>query len=129
MLYYNEPAFQQCARACTSDAVAPSYVPNVLGALLLLLWSGTFSGLTLGLLTLSLEGLEILVSSGSGDEQRWARKLMPLRRRGNLLRHRHRRRHLIHTLEILLMEQNPPHYQNHLPNLQNPQVLHLHHFR
>ena len=85
MLYYNEPAFQQCARECTSDAVAPSYVPNVLGALLLLLWSGTFSGLTLGLLTLSLEGLEILVSSGSGDEQRWARKIMPLRRRGNLL--------------------------------------------
>jgi len=52
---------------------------------ILICLSGTFSGLTLGLLSLDLIGLEIVIGSGSELEGRYARRIYPLRKRGNLL--------------------------------------------
>ena len=48
--------------------------------------SGTFSGLNLGLMSLTVEDLKIIID-GSGDpkEIKWAKKILPLRQKGNLL--------------------------------------------
>ena len=40
--------------------------------LCLLVLSGLFSGLTLGLLSLSIEGLDIVINGGSDEEKGWA---------------------------------------------------------
>jgi metal transporter CNNM len=52
---------------------------------LLVCLSGLFSGLTLGLLSLDIVGLEIVIASGTETEARYARKIKPLRAQGNLL--------------------------------------------
>ena len=53
--------------------------------LCLLVLSGLFSGLTLGLLSLNLEDLDIIISGGAATEAAWARKVKMVRKRGNLL--------------------------------------------
>jgi len=60
-------------------------VGSVLLTLGLICLSGAFSGLTLGLLSLSLESLELIMSSGSPHEAKHAKQIYPIRRRGNLL--------------------------------------------
>lgn len=57
----------------------------ILASVALVGLSACFSGLTLGLLSLSLESLELIVSGGSAREAAWARKIYPMRRHGNLL--------------------------------------------
>ena len=54
--------------------------------LILNMLSGTFSGLNLGLMSLTVEDLEIIIR-GSTDpkEVRYAKRILPLRKRGNLL--------------------------------------------
>eukprot|EP01080_Neovahlkampfia_damariscottae_P002288 gene2288-2461_t len=47
--------------------------------------SGLFSGLTLGLLGLDTVALEIISESGSPNERKYAKRILPLRARGNLL--------------------------------------------
>ena len=53
-------------------------------SLMLLILSGLFSGLTLGLMSLDVGGLEIIIS-GEGDHAEYARRVLPIRRKGNLL--------------------------------------------
>ena len=55
-----------------------------LGGFLLLL-SGLFSGLTLGVMGLDKVALEVLMETGTPKEQRYARKIYPVRKRGNLV--------------------------------------------
>ena len=53
-------------------------VPNLL--------SGTFSGLNLGLMSLTEDDLNVIIDgSQDANEVRWAKKILPLRKRGNLL--------------------------------------------
>lgn len=47
--------------------------------------SGLFSGLTLGLLSLDIKQLEIVIASGTEDEQKYALRILPTRRQGNWL--------------------------------------------
>ena len=54
-------------------------------AVLLLCFSGLFSGLNLGLLALDPVGLEVAERAGEGREREWARAVRPVRERGNLL--------------------------------------------
>lgn len=52
---------------------------------LLICLTASFSGLTLGLMGLDNIGLEIVMKSGKPKEQRYAKKIYPVRKRGNLL--------------------------------------------
>ena len=54
-------------------------------AVVLLVFSGLFSGLNLGLLALDPVGLEVAERAGQGAERKWARVVRPVRERGNLL--------------------------------------------
>jgi metal transporter CNNM len=83
--YSTKPAFVACVRSCQRPQAGIGPVPTILITVLLVCLSGMFSGLTLGLLSLSIEGLDIIISAGDADERRWAKKIYPMRKRGNLL--------------------------------------------
>lgn len=72
----------ECLQASASSSIAPL---TVIATTVLVVLSGAFSGLTLGLMTLSLESLSIVIHGGTPHERRWARRIYPVRRRGNLL--------------------------------------------
>ena len=61
------------------------HILTYVSVLLLVLLSGLFSGLTLGLLGLDLSELEIVKGGGSDVEKRRAGKVMKMRRDGNRL--------------------------------------------
>ena len=58
---------------------------NVILACFLLVLSGLFSGLTLGLMSLDMVSLEILAEGGDEEEKEYAKKIIPVRAKGNLL--------------------------------------------
>jgi metal transporter CNNM len=69
----------------TSDMSVGSFIAEWSGIVLLVCLSGLFSGLTLGLLSLDKVGLEIVIGSGSAQDSKYAKRIYPLRKRGNLL--------------------------------------------
>ena len=79
------PAFEECAVACRTPEPFTEQLPSLLFSIVLVGLSGMFSGLTLGLLSLTIEGLEIVIHGGSAEERQWALRILPLRKRGNLL--------------------------------------------
>lgn len=52
---------------------------------LLLCLSGTFSGLNLGLMALDPQQLKILTTSGTPDEMKFSKSVLPVRIHGNFL--------------------------------------------
>eukprot|EP00729_Bicosta_minor_P005654 gene5654-12035_t len=62
-----------------------SLAAKVVLIVLLLLLSGTFSGLNLGLMSLTVEQLEMYIRSGTENQVAYSKAILPLRRRGNLL--------------------------------------------
>lgn len=69
------------------EAVEP-LVPMYMAApiiLVLVMLSGLFSGLTLGLMGLDIVGLEIVMKGGNEEMAKCAKKILPVRSKGNLL--------------------------------------------
>lgn len=58
---------------------------QILVLLVLLSFSALFSGLTLGLMSLDLTGLEIVMAGDDPEAAKFAKKIYPVRQRGNLL--------------------------------------------
>jgi metal transporter CNNM len=78
-----EGAFSTEAKPITISAAELS--GRIIGAVVLLGFSALFSGLTLGLLGLDTNQLEIVRESGTPDERKYAQSIIPIRKRGNLL--------------------------------------------
>ena len=75
-----------CVAACVAEFTPIVIVPSEVGtACGLLVLSGLFSGLTLGLMSLDIRQLELVISGGELKERRQAERILPLRKRGNLL--------------------------------------------
>ena len=75
-----------CVASCVADFTPKDVeATNVLGALGLLCFSALFSGLTLGLMSLDIRGLELAIAGGDAEKKRQAEKILPLRQHGNLL--------------------------------------------
>ena len=92
---------EQCTEACCQQfipecdtsgeddsgnplASAPVAIQYILMAILVTL-SALFSGLTLGLMSLDLTGLQIVIDGGDEKNARFARRIYPVRKNGNLL--------------------------------------------
>lgn len=58
---------------------------KLLVSIVLILFSALFSGLTLGLMGLDVNGLEIVINGGDAISAAYAAKIAPVRRNGNLL--------------------------------------------
>ena len=79
-----------CVESCATAAVNPVAsagitVFDVVGTIFLLMASAMFSGLTLGVMGLDVGQLELKITAGTPEEKMQAEKILPIRRRGNLL--------------------------------------------
>lgn len=77
----------ECLGSCLDVSGTPvaRVILNVVVTMILLCLSGFFSGLTLGLMSLDISGLELIDACGEPQQRQWARRIRPLRARGNLL--------------------------------------------
>ena len=84
---YDVCAFDHaCLAGCIAENGPKEVLPgDVLGALGLLCLSGLFSGLTLGLMSLDVQQLELAIAGDDENRRRQALHILPLRKRGNLL--------------------------------------------
>lgn len=78
----DESCVSTCYEGTQVHAVQPTYFLYALG---LILMSGLFSGLTLGLMSLDTQGLMIVIAGGDPVEKRQAERILPVRQRGNQL--------------------------------------------
>ena len=76
-----------CVELCVEESSAEVVVDplSVVIAVVLLGLSGLFSGLTLGLMSLDVQGLQIIIAGGDPVERRQAERILPVREDGNLL--------------------------------------------
>ena len=80
--------FDTCYTAASGEFVAPAIFPvwvTGFSSAILLIFSALFSGLTLGLMSLDVIGLDIIAQAGDPDERKYAKIILPVRSKGNLL--------------------------------------------
>ena len=80
--------FDTCYTAARWEFVAPAIFPvwvTGFSSAILLIFSALFSGLTLGLMSLDVIGLDIIAQAGDPDERKYAKIILPVRSKGNLL--------------------------------------------
>jgi metal transporter CNNM len=58
---------------------------RIIGAVILTLLAGLFSGLTLGLMSLESLELELLIKAGDERQAKYAKRIEPVRKSGNQL--------------------------------------------
>lgn len=84
---------EYCQDVFDADDLCPSqsfikdlpFSVQLLVLIILLLFSALFSGLTLGLMTLDLTGLEIVMAGDDVEAKKYAKDIYPIRKDGNLL--------------------------------------------
>ena len=77
-----------CVAACVARVMDPATEiawHQFLAMIALLVCSGLFSGLTLGMMSLDVSNLELVIAGGDPVQKRQAERILPIRRRGNLL--------------------------------------------
>ena len=80
--------FDTCYTAASWEFVPPAIFPvwvTGFSSAILLIFSALFSGLTLGLMSLDVIGLDIIAQAGDPDERKYAKIILPVRSKGNLL--------------------------------------------
>ena len=80
--------FDTCYTSASWEFVAPAIFPvwvTGFSSAILLIFSALFSGLTLGLMSLDVIGLDIIAQAGDPDERKYAKIILPVRSKGNLL--------------------------------------------
>ena len=80
--------FDTCYTAASWEFVAPAIFPvwvTGFSSAILLIFSALFSGLTLGLMSLDVIGLDIIAQAGDPYERKYAKIILPVRSKGNLL--------------------------------------------
>lgn len=82
--FFSHQGFDFWNSIITTRSLLPTWSRVILFFSLLCL-SGLFSGLNIGLMSLDISELEILKKIGTYDEQNYASKIYPLRKRGNFL--------------------------------------------
>ncbi|CAD7938632.1 unnamed protein product [Amoebophrya sp. A25] len=70
---------------CGFKKPADPTITDFLMVVVLVMLSGLFSGLTLGLLGLDLSGLEVVINGDDPQQAEYAKKIYPVRKQGNLL--------------------------------------------
>jgi metal transporter CNNM len=78
-------ALPACIAAVIDEGTKPIDPMSLIIVILLICLSATFSGLTLGLMGLDLNGLEIVIEGGDEQERKNASKIFTIRKHGNLL--------------------------------------------
>lgn len=73
-----------CAEQLEDDSQGP-HIYEIFAVIGLLMCSGLFSGLTLGMMSLDVSNLELVIAGGEPQQKRQAERILPIRRRGNLL--------------------------------------------
>ena len=82
--YFSHQGTDYWVSIITTRSLVPAWA-RILFFFVLLCFSGLFSGLNLGLMSLDLSELEILQKIGTPKEQTFATNIYPLRKRGNFL--------------------------------------------
>ena len=76
----------RCIDSCQQSTIDPETLAyTLIGALALVMLSALFSGLTLGLMSMDKQQLQIIMDSGDPVEREHARIIAPVREDGNLL--------------------------------------------
>mmetsp|Transcript_58440 Transcript_58440/g.126439 ORF Transcript_58440/g.126439 Transcript_58440/m.126439 type:complete len:638 (+) Transcript_58440:61-1974(+) len=87
--YFNEELAARLPRRAQAECEAPEQLLPITMSMpvivLLVSFSGLFSGLTLGLMGLDLNGLEIVAKGGDEKLAKCAKKIIPVRAKGNQL--------------------------------------------
>jgi metal transporter CNNM len=82
--YYSHQGTDYWLSIITTRSLIPTWA-RIVFFFVLLCFSGLFSGLNLGLMSLDLSELDILKKIGTPKEQAFAKNIYPLRKRGNFL--------------------------------------------